>query len=43
MRIPLFLTAPVLLPAQGEAANVYPVIEKHLSPDYIIGSERFWR
>ena len=28
---------------QGAPANVYPIIEKHLSTEYALGYERFWR
>lgn len=36
------IRAPVVT-LQGEKANLYNVIEKHLRPEVIVGAERFWK
>lgn len=36
------IRAPVVT-LQGEKANLYNVIEKHLRPDVVVGAERFWK
>lgn len=36
------IRAPVVT-LQGEKANLYSVIEKHLRPEAVVGAERFWK
>ena len=36
------IRAPVVT-LQGEKANLYSVIEKHLRPEVVVGAERFWK
>lgn len=36
------IRAPVVT-LQGEKANLYNVIEKHLRPEVVVGAERFWK
>ena len=36
------IRAPVVT-LQGEKANLYNVIEKHLRPEAVVGAERFWK